>query len=206
MTRIFIVDDHNIVIEGICALLYGEPEFEVTGYAVNGNNCLVYLIAHTVDVVLLDISLPDIGGVDLCRLIKTKYPDTMVLALTTFNQGIYVRKMMESGASGYLLKDTSRQEFITAIQTVAQGKIYLSPMANQALQSDTRQLIAIPTLTKREKEVLGYVAKGLTNAQIAGQLSISIDTVDSHRKNLHSKLNVKNTAQLVRYAVENNLL
>jgi DNA-binding NarL/FixJ family response regulator len=206
MTRIFIVDDHNIVIEGICALLYGEPEFEVTGYAVNGNNCLVYLIAHTVDVVLLDISLPDIGGVDLCRLIKTKYPDTMVLALTTFNQGIYVRKMMESGASGYLLKDTSRQEFITAIQTVAQGKIYLSPMANQALQSDTRQLIAIPTLTKREKEVLGYVAKGLTNAQIAGQLSISIDTVDSHRKNLHAKLNVKNTAQLVRYAVENNLL
>jgi DNA-binding NarL/FixJ family response regulator len=200
------VDDHNIVIEGICALLYGEPEFEVTGYAVNGNNCLVYLIAHTVDVVLLDISLPDIGGVDLCRLIKTKYPDTMVLALTTFNQGIYVRKMMESGASGYLLKDTSRQEFITAIQTVAQGKIYLSPMANQALQSDTRQLIAIPTLTKREKEVLGYVAKGLTNAQIAGQLSISIDTVDSHRKNLHAKLNVKNTAQLVRYAVENNLL
>jgi DNA-binding NarL/FixJ family response regulator len=130
----------------------------------------------------------------------------MVLALTTFNQGTYVRKMMESGASGYLLKNAGKKEIIDAIKTVTAGKTYLSFDAGQALKSDQQLRNTIPILTKREKEVLAYIAEGLTNPQISQQLFISIDTVDSHRKNLHTKLNVKNTAMLIRFAVENNLL
>ena len=130
----------------------------------------------------------------------------MVLALSTFNQGTYVRKMMESGASGYLLKNAARQEIIDAIQMVVKGKTYLSFEAGHALRSATKEQNVLPPLTKREKEVLTHIAEGLTNTQIAEKLFISIDTVDTHRKNLYTKLNVNNTAMLIRLAVQNNLV
>ncbi len=206
MTRVYIVDDHAVVIEGIYALLQTESDIEITGYATNATNCVQYFLTHTSDVILMDISLPDMNGVDLCRIIKKNYPGIMVLALSTFNQGTYIRKMMESGASGYLLKNASKNEIIEAIQVVVKGKTYFSFDAGQALKSVTNQQNAIPPLTKREKEILTHIAEGLTNGQIAEKLFISVDTVDSHRKNLHTKLNVKNTATLIRFAVENNLL
>lgn len=206
MTRVYIVDDHAVVVEGIYSLLQKEKDLEMAGYANNAANCLSYFTTHTADVILMDISLPDMDGVDLCKIIKKKYPGIMVLALSTFNQGTYIRKMMESGASGYLLKNAAKQEIIEAIKTVIKGKNYLSFDAGQALRSDAAQQNAIPPLTKREKEVLIHIAEGLTNAQIAEKLFISIDTVESHRKNLHAKLNVKNTAMLVRFAMENGLL
>ncbi len=206
MTRVYIVDDHVVVVEGIFSLLQTEKDFEMAGYASNATSCLQYFTNHTADVILMDISLPDMNGIDLCRLIKKKYPGIMVLALSTFNQGSYIRKMMESGASGYLLKNAGKQEIIEAIKLVIKGKTYLSFDAGQSLKSDTQQQNAIPPLTKREKEVLIHIAEGLTNPQIAEKLFISIDTVDTHRKNLHAKLNVKNTAMLIRFAVENDLL
>ena len=206
MTRVYIVDDHAVVIEGIYALLQKENQIEITGYATNAANCIQYFLTHTADVILMDISLPDMNGVDLCKIIRKNYPGIMVLALSTFNQGTYIRKMMESGASGYLLKNASRNEIIEAIQVVMKGKTYFSFDAGQALKSATDQQNAMPPLTKREKEVLTNIAEGLTNGQIAEKLFISVDTVDSHRKNLHTKLNVKNTATLIRFAVENNLL
>ncbi len=206
MIKVYIVDDHAVVIEGIYSLLQKEKDIEMTGYASNAANCLQYFSSHTADLILMDISLPDMNGVDLCRLIKKNYPGIMVLALSTFNQGTYIRKMMESGASGYLLKNAGRQEIIEAIKVVVKGKTYLSFDAGQALKSGTEQLNNIPPLTKREKEVLAAVAEGLTNTQIAEKLFISVDTVESHRKNLHAKLNVKNTAMLVRLAIENDLL
>lgn len=206
MIKVYIVDDHAVVIEGIYSLLQKEKEIEMAGYASNAANCLQYFSSHTADVILMDISLPDMNGVDLCKLIKKNYPGIMVLALSTFNQGTYIRKMMESGASGYLLKNAARHEIIDAIKIVVKGKTYLSFDAGQALKSGTEQLNSIPPLTKREKEVLAAVAEGLTNMQIAEKLFISVDTVESHRKNLHAKLNVKNTAMLVRFALENDLL
>ncbi|MBC7888098.1 MAG: response regulator transcription factor [Ferruginibacter sp.] len=206
MTRVYIVDDHAVVIEGIYSLLQKEKDIEMAGYATNAANCMQYFINHTTDVILMDISLPDMNGVDLCKIIKKNYPGIMVLALSTFNQGTYIRKMMESGASGYLLKNAGRQEIVEAIHLVMKGKTYFSFDAGQALKSTTDQQNAIPPLTKREKEVLVNIADGLTNIQIAEKLFISTDTVDSHRKNLHAKLNVKNTAMLIRFAVENNLL
>lgn len=206
MIKVYIVDDHAVVIEGIYSLLQKEKDIEMAGYASNAANCLQYFSSHTADVILMDISLPDMNGVDLCKLIKKNYPGIMVLALSTFNQGTYIRKMMESGASGYLLKNAARHEIIDAIKVVVKGKTYLSFDAGQALKSGTEQLNSIPPLTKREKEVLAAVAEGLTNMQIAEKLFISVDTVESHRKNLHAKLNVKNTAMLVRFALENDLL
>lgn len=206
MITLYIVDDHAVVIEGIYSLLQKEKEIDIAGYASNAANCLEYLTARTADVILMDISLPDMNGVDLCKIIKQKYPGIMVLALSTFNQGTYIRKMMENGASGYLLKNAAKEEIIEAIKMVTKGKTYLSFDAANTLKSAEQRLQTIPPLTKREKEVLQHIAQGLTNLQIAEKLFISIDTVDSHRKNLHSKLNVNNTALLVRFAIENDLL
>lgn len=206
MIKVYVVDDHAVVVEGICSLLQKEKNMEVSGYAINAENCLQYFKHHTADVVLMDISLPDMNGIDLCRLIKKNYPGIHVLALSTFNQGTYIRKMMESGASGYLLKNAGRREIVEAIQQVHQGQTYFSFDAGQAFKSVKEQQDAQPSLTKREKEVLANIAAGLTNAQIADQLFISIDTVETHRKNLHAKLNVRNTAMLIKYAMEKGLI
>ena len=206
MIRIYIVDDHAVVIEGIYSLLQNEKKFEIAGFANNADNCLRYFENQSADVILMDISLPDMNGVDLCRIIKQKYPGIMILALSSFNQGTYVRKMIESGASGYLLKNAGKQEIIDAIKIVSAGKTYLAFDASQALKSAVMQQNAMPPLTKREKEILKQIAEGLTNNQISEKLFISTDTVDSHRKNLHTKLKVKNTAMLIRFAMENNLV
>jgi DNA-binding NarL/FixJ family response regulator len=206
MIQVYIVEDHSVVIEGIVSLLQHEKNLEIAGYAYSGQDCLNYFVAHTADIILMDISLPDMSGIDLCSIIKKKYPGIMVLALSTFNQGVYIRKMMESGASGYLLKNSGKKEIIQALNDVAKGKNYLSFEAGQALKSNNLHNGGVPLLTKREKEVLGLIAEGLTNQQIAEKLFISVDTVDSHRKNLYNKLDVKNTATLIRRAIENQLL
>lgn len=206
MTKVYIVEDHAVVIEGIYSLLEKEKGIEMCGYANSAENCIEYFRNHTADVILMDISLPDMNGVDLCKFIKKNYPGIMVLALTSFNQGTYVRKMMESGASGYLQKNAGRQEIIEGIKIVTTGKIYLTFEAGLALKSETQIQNGIAPLTKREKEILKHIADGLTNMQISKLLFISIDTVDSHRKNLYTKLNVNNTAMLIRFAIENTLL
>lgn len=206
MVRVFLVDDHAIVIEGIYSLLQNEKEIEVAGYANNGENCLHFFAHHTADVILMDISLPDMNGIELCALVRKKWPEVLIIALSTFNQGTYVRKMMEAGASGYLLKNAGKHEFIEAIKTVVHGKTYFSSDAKLALKADLHLQNDIPPLTKREKEVLSLIAEGFTNVQMAEKLFISADTIDSHRKNLHTKLNVKNTAMLIRVAIERRLI
>jgi DNA-binding NarL/FixJ family response regulator len=205
MIKIYIVEDHAVVIEGIKSLLQDEKGFDVVGYAETGKGCLDFFRTHTADVIFMDIGLPDMSGIDLCKIMKKKYPGIMVLALSTFNQGIYISKMMESGASGYLLKNSGRQEIIQALHDVTNGKTFLSFEAGQSLKSSRLKAPEHPLLTKREKEVLQHIMEGLTNLQIAEKLFISIDTVDTHRKNLYSKLKVKNTIMLVRYAIENKL-
>ena len=206
MIKVYIVEDHSVVIEGIYSLLQNEKGIEVCGNAINAQSCLSYFVNHTADVILMDIGLPDMNGIDLCALIKKKYPGIMVIALSTFNQGSYINKMMQAGASGYLLKNTGKVELLDAIKNVAAGKTYLSFEVGKEMQMSKEIPNDVPLLTKREKEILKLVAAGLTNIQIAEKLFISIDTVDTHRKNLHNKLNVKNTATLIRTAIEHNLL
>jgi DNA-binding NarL/FixJ family response regulator len=154
----------------------------------------------------MDINLPDMSGVDLCGLVKTRYKHIMVLGLSTFNQGIYMNKLMENGASGYLLKNITRQELIDGIRTANNGGIYFSFEAGKIYKNTLEKQHGQPVLTRREKEIVRLIAEGLTNAQISRRLFISVDTVDTHRKNLYTKLNVNNTALLIRYAIENGLI
>ncbi|WP_310560287.1 response regulator transcription factor [Flavobacterium sp.] len=204
--KVFIVDDHQMVIEGIKSLLFGENHIELVGCANTAQNCLQFFKIKTADVILMDINLPDTSGIELCDSITKKHQNVKVIALSTHNQGTYVRKMIESGAKGYLLKNADKHEILKAIETVSKGSNYLTFEADRALRYENELQNKIPKLTKREKEILILIAEGLTNIQISEKLFISTDTVDSHRKNLHTKLNVKNTAMLIRFATENDLL
>jgi DNA-binding NarL/FixJ family response regulator len=206
MIRVFIVDDHNLVIEGIASLLENDSEIDVIGSANTGQDCLDFFKGNTTDLVLLDINLPDISGLDLCKILKTKYPNLKIIALSTLNQSTYINKMMAYGADGYLLKNVGRTELSEAILNVMAGQKVLSEEVAKIVKISKERLEALPILTKRETEILKLVAEGLTNQQIGEKLFISIDTVDSHRKNLHTKLGVNNTALLVRFALENGVI
>lgn len=204
--RVFIVDDHPMVIEGMTSMLQQQPSLEVAGYAMNAASCLGFFINNSADVVLMDINLPDKSGTDLCKDLKDKFPDLKVLGISNFNQGSYVREMMNQGGSGYVLKNVSKEELLTAIHSVYNGKQYLSPDAGQAMRKETERQKELPLITKREKEVLVLIAEGFTNPAIADKLFVSTSTVDSHRKSLLAKLQVKNTAALIRFALENRLI
>jgi DNA-binding NarL/FixJ family response regulator len=203
--RVFIVDDHPLVQEGIQSILKEDKRIEICGYAMTATSCLGYFISNTADVILMDIELPDMNGIDLCKEIKTKYPGIMVLGLSTFNQGSYVTKMIENGANGYVLKNADKKELLEAIYEVSKGKTYLSFEAGQAMRKENA-LPQVPVITRREKEILTLIAEGLTNPEIAEKLFVSSSTIDSHRKNLLAKLNVKNTASLVKLAMEAKLI
>lgn len=203
-TRVFIVDDHYMVIEGIRSLLNNEPEIEWVGHAMNAASCLAFLQKTQPDVILMDIGLPDKSGIELCREVKTLYPAVRVLGLSTFNQKSYISNMLESGASGYLLKNAGRSELLKAIDTAVQNKSFMSHEA--ALTLRNTELDEIPVLTHREKEVLQLIATGLTNLEIAKKLFISNTTVDSHRTNLIQKFKAKNVAALVNLASKKGFL
>jgi DNA-binding NarL/FixJ family response regulator len=207
MIRVFIVDDHPVVIEGIHSLLKYEKGIEWAGHAMNAQSCLGFFVNNTAHVVLMDINLPDTSGVELCAIMKEKYPGIMILGLSTFNQGLYIKKMMENGASGYILKNVSKEELLKAIHSVHDGGIYFSGEVGQALKEYQRSSkIEIPVLSRREKEILSLIAEGYTSPQIAEKIYVSPHTVDTHRKNLLTKLDVKNTATLIKFAIENKLI
>ena len=203
--KVFIVDDHYMVIEGIRSLLQTETDIEWMGHATNAASCLAFLQHQLPDVILMDINLPDKSGIDLCKEVKEKYPAIFILGLSTFNQQSFIEKMIGSGASGYVIKNATQQELMEAIHTVVKGKEYLSFDAAVALRKPDTQN-NIPVITRREKEVLELIAEGMTNNEIARQLFISSTTVDTHRKNLLSKLGAKNTASLVRIAAQLKLV
>lgn len=203
MTRIFIVDDHPMVIEGLQSMLQDLPDIEVAGHAMNAASCLGFFIKNSADIVLLDINLPDQSGISVCKELLRKRPGLKVIALTNFDQLTYLVNMKEAGAKGYLLKNSSLAEIEKAIRAVTEGSEYwLGQNSVRKSINEHNQ----PLLTRREIEVLKLIAEGLTNQEIADKLFVSISTVDSHRKNLISKLQAKNTAALVRTALENKLI
>jgi DNA-binding NarL/FixJ family response regulator len=202
--EVFIVDDHYMVIEGIRTLLQGEQDIELIGHASNAASCLSFLKNKLPDVILMDISMPDKSGVDLCKEVRTEYPGVFVIGLSTFNQFTFIDTMMENGASGYLLKNAYKEEITAAIRDVASGKTYLSDEAAYTLRNAANE--EVPILTRRENEILRLISSGLTNPEIAEKLFLSLSTVDTHRKSMMRKLNIKNTALLVRYAFEHNLI
>lgn len=205
MIKVFIIDDHQMIIEGIRSLLENEPGIEWMGQAKQPDDLLDFLRYKQPDVLLMDISLPQKSGLELCREVKEKYPAIYIIGLSTSNQPSIIRKMMENGASGYLLKDASKREIITALEEVNKGLTYMNFSVAEILK-DKMPNTELPILTRREKEVLELIADGLTNQEIATQLFLGLTTVDSHRKNMLAKFGVKNTAALVKVAVSNNLI
>lgn len=201
--KVFIVDDHYMVIEGIRSLLQNEKNIEWLGHATNAASCLAFLKQQQPDVILMDINLPDKSGIDLCREVKEKYPSVFIIGLSTYNQQSFIQKMMDNGSSGYVLKNATQHELMEAIETVARGKTFFSNEAAQTLQ---KKEVAKVILTRREVEVLGLIAEGMTNNAIAQKLFISPTTVDTHRKNLLAKLEAKNTASLIRMATQLQLI
>ena len=205
MITVFIIDDHQMIIEGIQSLLMNETDIEWMGSAKLPEELLSFLKTRQPDVLLMDINLPQKSGLDLCLEVKEKYPAVNIVGLSTSFQASVIRKMKENGASGYLLKDASKKEIITALHEVNQGREYVSFSVAEVLKQKmpTDQL---PVLTKREKEVLELIAEGWTNQEIADKLFLNCTTVDSHRKNMLTKFNAKNTAALVKIAVSNHLI
>ncbi len=198
--KVFIVDDHYMVIEGIRSLLQNEKNIDWAGHASNAASCLAFLHQQLPDVILMDINLPDKSGIDLCKEVREKYPSVYIIGLSTFNQQSFIQKMLNNGASGYVLKNATQEELLEAIETVAAGKTYLSEEAASSLRKlNTGDA---PVLTRREKEVLELIAEGLTNNEIATRLFISVTTVDTHRKNLLAKFDARNIAALVKTAVQ----
>jgi DNA-binding NarL/FixJ family response regulator len=203
ITKLFIVDDHYLVIEGIRSMLQNEKNMEWMGHAMNAASCLAFLKHQQPDILFMDINLPDKSGVDLCKEVSEQFPAVSILGLSTYNQQPVIRNMMDNGAMGYVLKNASKQEILHAITTVRLGKTFLSFEAGQSLLETTD---GTPEITRREKEVLQLIAEGLTNAEIAAKLFISVPTVNAHRKSLIEKFDAANTAMLIAKATKSGIV
>ncbi len=204
--NILLVDDHPMVIQGLRAIINNLSNMQVAATANNAFEAMERLAVALVDIAILDINLPDINGIELCRKIKSVYPSVQVLAMSTFRERNYVAQMIQNGAMGYLIKSASAEEISDAIEAVHQNKMYLShDIGNLSLQKE-KPSKPMPVLTRREKEILGLISEGLTNNQIASQLFISELTVDTHRRNLLMKFEANNTASLIKLAVKYDLV
>ena len=208
MIRLFITDDHKIILDGFVSILQDSNQISLMGTAQNGEELLVFLESNTVDVVLLDINMPVLSGVEACKIISKKYPETKVIALSMFKKASYVKRMKQNGASGYLLKNDSSEEIIKAIHTVYEGGEYYSNALKEVLMHnlfDTEE-DTILKLTKRESQVLQLISEGFSNKEISKKITLSSHTIDSYRKSLLSKFNARNTADLIKKAIDKGMI
>ena len=204
MISVIIVDDHPIVIDGMKQLIDAEPDMAVVGAAMNGADGKELLKNTPADIILLDINLPDINGMDLCGYIKQRYPALRIIALTGFKEYFYMQKMIHNGASGYLLKNAMPEEITEGIRAVFGGGEYFSDEVGAVMRTH-RERTGI-FLTMRETELLSLIVEGYTNREIADRLCLGVETINSYRKNLLLKLGVKNTAAMVRLAITEKLV
>ena len=211
--RLLLVDDHAVVRSGLRMLLEGEADVEIAGEAGTAREALDLLGRLHPDVVLMDIGLPDLSGIDATREIKTLSPGTAVVALTIHEDEEYFFKMLEAGASGYVPKRAAPEELLTAIRAAASGEVYLYPSLAKLLVHDylsqepsVKEERTLDGLTEREEEVLGHLADGASNAEIADTLGISPKTVARHRENIMRKLNLHSRTELVKYAIRKGII
>ncbi|WP_143706001.1 response regulator transcription factor [Emticicia sp. TH156] len=208
--KILIVDDHQILIDGIEAMLQGVDNFEVVGKLLDGKLALTYLSDHPVDILLTDLYMPKMTGIELTQKVKKAFPDLKVLALSVSYDVSIVHDLMDAGISGFILKTIGRNELIDAINEVSKGNVYFSrEVSNEILRSlanrnDPEE--EIYRLSDREIEILKLIAREFSNADIAKQLYISERTVETHRKNIYRKTNTKTIVGLIKYAVERKLI
>lgn len=203
LIRVSIVDDNQIVIDGLQKNLFESGIACLSGYAHNIAGCWGMLSAALPDVLMLDIGLPDGSGIDLCPQVKAKYPTIKILMLTNYDEYSVISHVLNNGASGYILKNSMPEEIIEGICTVASGKRFLSEDVNLLLKKGAQNKIE---LTRRERELLKLITEGNTSAEIADKMNLGYETIRSYRKNLHSKLDVHNTAEMIKMAIENKLI
>jgi two-component system response regulator NreC len=211
--RLLLVDDHAVVRSGLRMLLENEPDVEIVGEAGTAREALDSLGRLQPDVILMDIGLPDLSGIDAARQVKALRPETAIVALTIHEDEEYFFKMLEAGASGYVPKRAAPDELLTAIRAAATGEVYLYPSLAKLLVKDylsqeptIREEHALDGLTQREQEVLGHLADGASNAEIAETLGISPKTVARHRENIMRKLNLHSRTDLVKYAIRKGII
>lgn len=211
MIKLIIIDDHPLVADGIATMLKDESYLQIVAFAKTGRQGLAILSEYPdCEVILLDINLPDTDGLQLCEQIRQLYPNLKTIGLTSVNEAGIISQMIRRGANGYLLKDMEKEELLHAINRVLDGHVYLSKGANDKILQQLRELDInphqIPMLTRREKEILSLLDQGLSSQEIASRLSLSIHTIDTHRKNMLQKLNVHNTPALLKAASKLGLL
>ena len=206
--RIVLVDDHPLVLEGICSRLNEEPNIEVVGYAHDGKAGLEVIEKQRPDVVLMDVSMPVMDGIEAMEHIKLTMPAVRVLILSMHDDHEYIMRLMKLGASGYVLKDVASEELLRAIRTVYSGNTFISSRASERLFKDRQSSTPPPktVLTKRETTVVTMIAEGQGNKEIASFLDISVRTVETHRQNIKSKLGIHTAAGLTKYAIEHQFI
>lgn len=206
--RVVIVDDHQVVLDGFMARLEMEQEIDVVGTASNGLEALDVVKQHKPDVVLMDISMPILNGIEATRMIKAEWPEAKILMLTMHDNREYIMKVMQEGAVGYMLKEISAEKMVQAIKTVNQGSTYFCESVTQTLF--TQEIVPAAQrpnpLSRREEAVLKLVAQGHSSKKIATLLEISYRTVETHRHNIKHKLDLNSTAELAKYALEQGLI
>ena len=212
--RIIIVDDHQLIVNGLKAMLDPIEGFNIIGEANDGFEAVSMAVELKPDVIIMDISMPLLSGIEATKRILKKNPEIKIIALTQHEDSEYVLQMMNAGGYGYLLKNSRKEEFVEAIFSISEGKKYFSKnisnlLLNSLLQSKRINIEETETnisLTKREKEIIKKIAEEMSNQQIADDLNISLRTVETHRRNIMQKLNVKSAVSLVRYAIQNQLI
>lgn len=215
MIKVLIADDHNMFVEGLESILMDEEDIQVVAKCYEGNSIFPAVKENEIDVILLDINLPEVSGIEVCRRLHTENPQIKILALSMYNDESFVTEILKHGALGYILKNTGKKELVRAIKQVNDGQSYFSEevtetimksLLNQRQKGKQKTLIETPKISRREKEVLELIVQEYTTQEIAEKLFISLKTVESHRRSLLTKLNVRNTAGLVRVTVEHKLI
>ena len=206
--RILLADDHAVVRQGFRMILSAQPDMEIVGEAGNGREAVTLAEQFKPDVVVMDVAMPELNGIEATRRLALSAPHTRVVALSMHKDSVYVREILRAGARGYLLKDSVAADLVHAVRAVASGEGYLSPAVSNAVLDDYRRHVTNPIdlLTSREREVLQMLAEGKTNKEIAGVLNLSVYTVDAHRGRIMEKLNLHSINELVRFAVRNGLI
>jgi two-component system, NarL family, response regulator NreC len=211
--RILLADDHNILRDGMRLLLERQPGFTVVGEAADGRETIALAAEHAPDVVVMDIAMPNMNGIEATRRIVEKQPATGVVILSMHYDESYVLRSLKAGARAYLLKDALKAELIAAIRAVAEGRSFFSPKISRVLQEDYVEALgrkggddSYDLLTDREREILQLIAEGRTNKEIAGTLNLSLYTVDTHRTHILHKLNLHSVPELILYAVRKGII
>jgi two-component system, NarL family, response regulator NreC len=208
MTRILLADDHKLVRQGFKMILSAQPDMEIVGEAGNGREAVELAEKLQPDLVIMDVTMPELNGIEATRRLVSIAPRARVLALSMHKDSVYVREILRAGARGYLLKDSADADLIAAVRAVAKGEGYLSPAVSEAVLTDYRRHVTDPLdlLTTREREVLQMIAEGKTNKEIATTLNLSVYTVEAHRGRVMEKLNLHSSGELVRFALRNGLI